>query len=59
MTQESFMRILYVEDDRRTADYVTRGLSEAGHVADLLVDGRDALLHAMNERYDVVVMDRS
>jgi two-component system OmpR family response regulator len=58
MTQESFMRILYVEDDRRTADYVTRGLNEAGHVADVLVDGRDALLHAMKERYDVVVMDR-
>lgn len=52
------MRILFVEDDARTADYVSRGFTEAGHVADVLSDGRDALMHGMNERFDVMVIDR-
>ncbi|MDB5613803.1 MAG: Response regulator receiver protein, partial [Devosia sp.] len=37
---------------------VSRGFTEAGHVADVLKDGRDALMHAMNERFDVMVIDR-
>lgn len=52
------MRILLVEDDARTADYVSRGFTEAGHVADVLRDGRDALMHGMRERFDVMVIDR-
>ncbi|HQZ11981.1 MAG TPA: winged helix-turn-helix domain-containing protein [Devosia sp.] len=52
------MRILYVEDDERTADYVARGLTEAGHVTDLLSDGREALIRAVDVRYDVLVVDR-
>jgi len=52
------MRILIVEDDARTAEYVRKGFVEAGHVADVLVDGRDALAHAMREPYDVLVVDR-
>ena len=32
------MRILVVEDDRKTADYVARGLSEAGHVCDVIME---------------------
>ena len=52
------MRILLVEDDPRTAEYISRGLSEAGHVADVLSNGRDALVHGMNERFDVIVVDR-
>jgi two-component system OmpR family response regulator len=52
------MRILVVEDDKRTSDYVTKGFIEAGHVADVLADGRDALAHATHEPYDVMVVDR-
>lgn len=52
------MRILVVEDDKRTSDYVGKGFAEAGHVADVLVDGRDALAHASREPYDVIVVDR-
>ena len=52
------MRILFVEDDARTAEYVSRGFAEAGHVADVIRDGRDALVHGMNERFDVMVIDR-
>ena len=52
------MRILVVEDDKRTYDYVRKGFAEAGHVADVLVDGHDALAHASREPYDVLVVDR-
>jgi two-component system, OmpR family, response regulator len=53
-----YMRILVVEDDRKTADYVVKGLSEAGHVCDLLSEGRDALFQATRETYDLAVVDR-
>lgn len=52
------MRLLVVEDDRRTADYIAKGVTEAGHVCDVLADGRDALFAATRESYDVVVVDR-
>lgn len=52
------MRILLVEDDKRTSDYILKGLGEAGHVADLLADGREALVQGLHETYDVVVLDR-
>jgi two-component system OmpR family response regulator len=52
------MRILLVEDDKRTSDYIVKGLSEAGHVADFLQDGRDALVQGLHESYDVIVLDR-
>lgn len=52
------MRILVVEDDKKTSDYVAKGLSEAGHLAEVLVDGRDALSHAAHTPYDVLVIDR-
>ena len=52
------MRILVVEDDKRTSDYVVKGFSEAGHLAEVLDDGRDALSHAAHAQYDVLVIDR-
>ncbi|MBZ9797257.1 winged helix-turn-helix domain-containing protein [Mesorhizobium sp. ES1-4] len=52
------MRLLVVEDDQRTADYIVRGLTEAGHVCDLMRDGHDALFAATSGSYDVIVADR-
>ncbi|MER8639598.1 MULTISPECIES: winged helix-turn-helix domain-containing protein [unclassified Mesorhizobium] len=52
------MRLLLVEDDPRTADYVVKGLSEAGHVCDLLRNGHDALFAATRDAYDVIIADR-
>ena len=52
------MRILLVEDDRRTADYVMRGAKEHGHVVDHASTGRDGLFLATGENYDVLVIDR-
>lgn len=52
------MRILYIEDDGKTAERVARGFSEAGHVCDVLADGEDCLFQALRESYDVLVVDR-
>lgn len=56
--QSRSMKILVVEDDRKTADYITRGLGEAGHICDVIRDGTDALFQAAREHYDVLVVDR-
>ena len=52
------MRILMIEDDTATANYVARGFGESGHVCDVLADGQDGLFQATRESYDVVVVDR-
>ncbi len=52
------MRILMIEDDLSVSDYAARGLSEGGHVCDVLADGRDGLFQATRESYDVIVVDR-
>jgi len=52
------MRILLIEDDRKLAAYVAKGCSEAGHVCDVLASGRQALVQATHEPYDVLVVDR-
>ncbi|MEP6966773.1 MAG: response regulator transcription factor [Pseudomonadota bacterium] len=52
------MKLLLVEDDRETAAWLMRALAEAGHVADHAADGRDGLMLAAAEPYDVIVLDR-
>lgn len=42
----------------RTSEYVTKGLKEAGHNADVLADGRDGLVQGLHESYDVIILDR-
>ncbi|MFE8604798.1 winged helix-turn-helix domain-containing protein [Archangium violaceum] len=52
------MRILLIEDDARTAEYVRRGLTELGQVVDHARDGQEGLLMATTGQYDVLVIDR-
>jgi two-component system, OmpR family, response regulator len=52
------MRILVVEDDRETSTYIANGLIEEGHSVDCFGDGRDGLLQASAEEYDVMIVDR-
>ena len=52
------MRILLIEDDSAAAAYVARGLTENGHVCDVLAEGTDGLFQATRESYDVLVVDR-
>ncbi|HZZ87829.1 MAG TPA: response regulator transcription factor [Caulobacteraceae bacterium] len=52
------MKVLLVEDDRDVAAYVRRALSEAGQTVDVAAAGRDGLMLAAAEPYDVIVLDR-
>ncbi len=52
------MRVLVVEDERRLADAIARGLRREGIAVDLAGDGTDALVKARVVRYDVLVLDR-
>jgi two-component system OmpR family response regulator len=52
------MRILLLEDDLNTAAYVAKGLEEEGHSVDHIANGRDAVAQAINEDYDVIILDR-
>ena len=52
------MKILLIEDDEATAAYLRKGLGEQGHVVDHAGNGRDGLLLAAGERYDVMIVDR-
>ena len=51
------MRILVVEDEPKTGQYLQQGLSEAGFVVDLAREGSDGLHLASTETYDLVVLD--
>ena len=52
------MKILVIEDDSETADYVAKGLQEAGHAVNVARDGREALVKAVGETFDVAIVDR-
>jgi len=52
------MRVLVIEDDRQAADYLAKGLREAGHVVDAAHDGKEGLFLAGAERFDVLIVDR-
>jgi len=52
------MRLLVLEDDASLGPWTEKGLREAGHVVDLFTDGKDALVAAMGQDYDVLVLDR-
>lgn len=52
------MKILLVEDDADTVDYVANGLKEHGHVVDRAVDGREGLFLGASGPYDLLIVDR-
>jgi len=51
------MRVLLIEDDYRTASFITKGLKQAGYVVDHVGDGETGLHHLTSEPYDVAVVD--
>jgi two-component system OmpR family response regulator len=52
------MKVLLVEDNESVAQFVRKGLAEAGHTVDYAANGRDGLFLAASEPYDAVVLDR-
>ena len=51
------MRALLIEDDATIADFVTRGLREAGFAVDRAADGDEGLRAALTGSYDVAIVD--
>jgi two-component system copper resistance phosphate regulon response regulator CusR len=51
------MRILVVEDEKRIADFLGRGLETAGYAVDVANDGSAALDLAQSTPYDLVILD--
>ncbi|MBN1676059.1 MAG: response regulator transcription factor [Kiritimatiellae bacterium] len=51
------MRVLLVEDERRIASFVRKGLTEQGFDVDACRDGDEAYLRATRQPYDVIVLD--
>ena len=52
------MKILLVEDDAETANYLVGGLEEEGHAVTRAGNGRDGLFLAMTETFDLLIVDR-
>jgi len=52
------MRILIVEDDVESRNFVMRGLTEAGHHVATATDGREGLFLATDGMFDAIVVDR-
>ena len=52
------MKILLIEDDKKTGDYIITGLKEAAHSIDLAKDGYEGLILAKEGTYDLLIMDR-
>ncbi|QDK35528.1 MULTISPECIES: response regulator transcription factor [Sphingomonadaceae] len=52
------MQVLLVEDDERLAGHIASGLRAAGHLVEHCDNGRDGLVRATCERFDVIVLDR-
>ncbi|MDZ7864760.1 heavy metal response regulator transcription factor [Acidovorax sp.] len=53
------MKILVIEDDPKTGDYLKKGLRESGYSVDLSRTGTDGLQMALGGAYDLVVLDVS
>src|SRR5438270_409332 len=51
------MRILIVEDDRKLARQLKKGVDEFGHSSTLAFDGREGLDAAQGSEFDVLVLD--
>lgn len=51
------MRILIIEDERKTAAFLNKGLSEAGFVVDTEENGEQGLLLALSKGYDLIILD--
>ncbi len=51
------MKILIVEDEPKTGDYLKQGLIEAGFNVDLVRNGTDGLHHGLTEAYDLAILD--
>ena len=51
------MRILVVEDDKKVASFIKKGLTEEHYAVDVAYDGEDGLYWAKQNDYDIIILD--
>lgn len=51
------MKLLVVEDDRKAASFLKKGLGEEGYVVDVCHDGRDGLECVLTGQYGLIILD--
>jgi heavy metal response regulator len=51
------LKILVIEDEARTAEYLLKGLTESGFVVDIAANGMDGAHLASEVRYDLILLD--
>ena len=51
------MRILVIEDERKIADFIKRGLKEEGYAVDVSYDGQEGHFQATTAEYDLIILD--
>ena len=49
--------LLLIEDDKRVAAFLERGLAVEGYVVELAADGRSGLALARSEPFDLIILD--
>ncbi len=52
------MRLLIIEDDEKTGQYLTQGLSEASFVVSWVRYGQDGIHEQANTAFDLIILDR-
>jgi DNA-binding response OmpR family regulator len=51
------MRILVVEDEKKVASFIKRGLEEESYVVETAGDGEEGLTMALEKRFDLIILD--
>ena len=51
------MKILLVEDEKKVASFIKKGLEEEYYTVDVVYDGKEGLKLALGEEYDLMIMD--
>lgn len=54
----STVKILVADDHEETAEYIRRGLVQAGHTVSTVGDGNQAMMLSVSESFDAIVLDR-
>lgn len=51
------MRILVIEDEKKVAGFIKKGLAEEGYAVDMAFNGSDGLLMALDGVHDLIILD--
>jgi two-component system OmpR family response regulator len=52
------VKILIIEDDATTREFVSKGLTEHGYIVDQAEDGKKGLMMALSSEYQLIILDR-